>query len=531
MTGSDANHRSKAASPPTAAPVAYRCVCGDVVFVAVGHGGTCSACGRHYSSEILKTAVAETVSLPEIHADNDAATLPANVAVADDALIGQTFGHFRIVAKLGQGGMGSVYRALDTSLQRYVALKIIHRKSRSSSSVDHVQQLLQEAIAQARVNHPNVVHIYYVGRHEQNPFFAMEIVSGPTLTDRLASGPLPYAAIIELALQIADALDHTAKYDIVHGDIKPSNILLADGQTVKLSDFGLARRLSEAAQETAGVVGTPNYLAPEVIQGARPDVRSDMYSLGVTLFEMTFGRLPYSTSSGSLSETFRAHQEAPIEFPDPWPPDLPQGWRDVLARLLAKSPGERYESYGQLIGDLRELQPIALPRAGRLQRALAWLVDLALLYAPLMLYLAAIQAGNELLRQRHLARWILSAAAGFVPLAGCYFAMRWGTTPGKKLFQLRIVDRHGLRPLQSILGARAVIQFAPIWTIVAAGVIVALVPTPAGKGLAAMLGVIALASLLVDAGFALFYEQGRSLHDLFFGTRVVLDATNPSTQT
>src|SRR5205823_2027653 len=151
--------------------------------------------------------------------------------------------------------------ALDESLQRYVALRVIRDGNRRLDD-----RLIQEARAQARVNHPHVVHIYYVGHTGEYPFFAMELVKGPTLSQRLQQGPLRFADVVRVALQAVSALEQAIRFDIVHGDIKPGNILEADPQTIKISDFGLARRVAEG-DEGSGISGTPEYMAPERVRG------------------------------------------------------------------------------------------------------------------------------------------------------------------------------------------------------------------------------------------------------------------------
>ena len=315
--------------PPAGPPdprLSYRCVCGETFVVAVDVGGTCPVCGRRVSRTVLAGDLAATVSLTHVAEDSGAVAAHQESAGADDS-IGLRYGHYRIVQKLGQGGMGVVYQALDESLQRYVALKVIHGAGGSAADTPQIQRLLQEAIAQARVNHPNVVHIYYVGREEKTPFFAMELVPGPNLAERLHAGPLAFAAVVSIAQQVADALRHAADFDIVHGDVKPSNILFTDGGIAKLSDFGLARRLSHVAGTPTTLAGTPAYLSPEAAAGQPIDVRSDMYSLGITLFEMTFGRLPYRPSSDRLIDFVQLHRTAVVEFPVPWPDSVPHGWR------------------------------------------------------------------------------------------------------------------------------------------------------------------------------------------------------------
>ena len=500
--------------------VSYRCVCGEIVPLDEVDGGVCANCGRHYAGDVLRNAFAETVQLGE--EGNDVRT-PTFRARERDPRIGTTFDHYEIIARVGEGGMGNVYRALDKSLQRYVALKVIRSGEQSVEDTRQLQRLFQEAIAQARVNHPNVVHIYYVGQHDDAPFLAMELVDGETLADQLGNGPLPFREVVKIAVQVADALQHSVSYDILHGDIKPSNILLTREGTAKLSDFGLARRLSQAADREDGVAGTPFYMAPEANQPDAADIRSDMYSLGVTLFEMTFGRMPYNFGGATLAECLAKHQHAPVEFPEPWPLEVPAGWRAVLAKLLAKMPGERYQNYGDLLRDLRALRPVEAPKAGRFQRGLAWFVDLALVNTVLQL-LTNPFVGEELrqvLSGRLLVTPLVLLVGAAAPLLASAVQAYWGITPGKKLFQIRVVDRHGLVPSQATLAARMVFQMIPLW----AGAL--------GLGLQ-LLGadiVLALAASAVtltvcaDVAFALVRRDGRSLHDLLFDTRVVLDVS------
>lgn len=497
--------------------VSYRCVCGESIALDATRGGTCAKCGRHFCGDVLRDSFAATVSGSDVLSESVAST-----AQESDALIGKTLGHYHIVGKLGQGGMGAVYRALDESLERYVAVKVIDQKKKSIASARQLERLFQEAIAQARVNHPNVVHIYFVGRDEDPPFLAMELVGGSTLADRMEAGPLPYAEVIEIGMQLADALRHSVKFDIIHCDIKPSNVLLTDTGRVKLSDFGLARRLSRTMEEETELAGTPDYLAPEVIQGNTNDARSDLYSLGVTLFQMTFGRLPYTYSSGNVLERLAAHQQSPIEFPEPWPNDVPHAWRDVLEKLLAKSPDERYQDYDELMADLRGLRPGNPPKAGRIQRGLAWLVDLLLVQA--VFGILTFPLTNEDLQGyfqgRPFAALAIALLGAAAPLLASAAQAFWGMTPGKKIFQLRIVDRHGLRPGKANLAMRMATQILTIWANV-----LFLMFSAVGLRLVGYVVSGALqAGWLIDAGFAVFRGDGRSLHDLFFGTRVVLDA-------
>jgi uncharacterized RDD family membrane protein YckC len=506
---------------PDAPTVSYRCVCGATFVLDSSVGGTCAACGRRFTAEVIRTAGAETVAAESASADRSALAAPPDEE-SDDPRLGEMLDHFLIVSRLGHGGMGTVYRAVDESLQRDVALKVIRAGEGGDTDSFQLQSLIHEARAQARVSHPNVVHIYYVGRDERSPFFAMELIEGPTLADRLQKRPLPFGRVIEIALQIVDALKHAAHYDIVHGDIKPSNVLEAGADTVKLSDFGLARRLSQQPDESAGVIGTPNYLSPEAARGEPLDIKSDMYSLGITLFEMTFGRLPYALTGSSLFEKLQTHEQARVEFPEPWPTEVPEGYRPLLEKLLAKNPADRYGDYDELQRDLERLRPVVLPQAGRVPRALAWMVDLFLalgLHAVLTAPAAAGKpAGNT---------WLLIAMAvlgAFSPLLAMYLQTWWGTTPGKKVFQIRIVDQHGVQPGKATLALRSIVQFFPVWSIPIANFILATRPLAILAGLILLALVAAYVVLLLDAAWAMFHPRGRSLHDYVFKTRVVLAA-------
>ena len=224
--------------------IGYRCVCGTTIEIDATMPGRCGTCGRPYGGAVADPSLSMTIGMPVVPVD------------AEDEMTGTSLDHFTITDRLGGGGMGTVYRALDESLQRYVALKVLRAGGEGSTGSLQVERLLQEARAQARISHPNVVHIYFVSRDEQLPYLAMELVPGDTLKQRLESGPLAYGQVVEVGLQIATALAESAKLDIVHGDIKPANILLS-GPVANLSDFGLAQRLSRrrARRRNAGLHG------------------------------------------------------------------------------------------------------------------------------------------------------------------------------------------------------------------------------------------------------------------------------------
>ena len=258
----------------------YHCVCGTEFRVDPMLGGECTNCKRIVQSEAIRHAMSATVSISNFQSEEDVQHFELDEG---GNLINRLYGHFRIDHKLGSGGMGAVYRALDTSLQRFVAVKIMRNVNHCVDS--RIAMMLREAVAQARLNHPNVVTIYYVGRQDEEPFLAMELLSGPTLSEKLASdGVVAYADAIRYAIQVVSALRHASQFGIVHADIKPANLLMAGGGRIKLSDFGLSRIQNDPGQ-TNNVSGTPAYVAPELIRGCPISIQSDMYALGITLFE------------------------------------------------------------------------------------------------------------------------------------------------------------------------------------------------------------------------------------------------------
>ncbi len=300
----------------------------------------------------------------------------------------------------------------------------------------------------------------------------------------------------------------------MHGDIKPANVLIVDGQTIKLSDFGLSYCLSATGEPSTAISGTPDYMPPEVTRGGRINHQGDMYSLGVTLFVITFGRLPYTSPVGSLEERLRQHRDSPVEFPNPWPAEIPLPWRGVLARLLNKNPEQRYRDFTELAVDLDQLAPRLLPTASPLLRGLAWLVDGLLVSSPLTII--AIMSSSNPFTGAALLGSVLSAG---VCLGVCLLQGWWGTTPGKRLFQIRIADQHGLTPNRAVLAARASFQFMWAWSM-ALDELIRLLPLP---NAAFVVSVLVVLFLHVEMAFVIL-AKGQSVHDRIFRTRVVLDA-------
>ena len=279
---------------------------------------------------------------------------------------GDSLGPYRIVEKIGEGGMGEVFRAHDPRLGRTVAIKILASRLVTSDRVDRFEL---EARAASALNHPNILTIHDVGRHDDTAYFAMEWVDGRTLRDELRAGSIPLRRTIQLAHQIADGLAAAHAAGIVHRDLKPENVMVRSDGLAKIVDFGLAKpgMLEQAA--TAGeegptvtravlsdpgvVMGTVGYMSPEQASGRAVDYRSDQFALGLLIYELVTGKRPFSrpTTAQTLAATIED---------DPPPlqslrPDVPPHLGVIVRRLLAKSPEDRYESTRDLARELRSL--------------------------------------------------------------------------------------------------------------------------------------------------------------------------------
>ena len=247
---------------------------------------------------------------------------------------------YRLDSELGRGGMGTVYRATDLELQREVAVKVL---SASSHTSDGRERLIREARAAAALNHPHIVTIHDVGEAGGLPFLVMELVAGPRLSQ---AKPTDLSRVVDIAVQICAALEHAHTNSIVHRDLKPDNVLLSGtghSSTVKLADLGLALPASAERISRVGViVGTAAYMAPEQALGQPVDGRSDLYALGVLLYELTTGRVPF-TGDDPLTVVSQ-HVHAPVVPPRVLRPDLPRALETIIVRLLAKDPAQRFSS-------------------------------------------------------------------------------------------------------------------------------------------------------------------------------------------
>jgi serine/threonine protein kinase len=266
---------------------------------------------------------------------------------------GETIGAFKIVGHLGRGGMGDVYRAHDVSLDRDVALKTVAPFLVQDRAF--IERFHSEAKSAARIQHPNVVQVYSWGEERGVVFFAMELVQGTSVGEHLATrGAFTWQDAARIALQVTRALEAAHAHGVIHRDIKPENILLAPDGTAKVADFGLAKRVADAGTTASGViVGTPRYMSPEQAQGETLDERSDIYSLGATLFHMLAGQ-PVFDGSSPMKVCLRHIQEAPPDLStvaSHIPPELAR----CVNRMLAKKREQRYATHKELVQELESI--------------------------------------------------------------------------------------------------------------------------------------------------------------------------------
>ena len=292
----------------------------------------------------------------------------------------QRIGHYRVLGLLGQGGMGTVYRAHDERLDRDIALKLLPCESRHDETAR--ARLLREARTASSLNHPNIAHIYEVGDDGEHVYLAMELVEGRTLEAAIPPGGFPPEELLRLGVGIAGALDYAHERGVIHRDLKATNVMVTRDGDVKVLDFGLARRVEEGRPEdvpldaqltmTGMVVGTPNHLPPEVLRGEKADARSDIWALGVVLYQMASGKLPFSGST--IVELAGAIVSA---APTPLSKRTPVGIQAVIARCLAKEPGRRYHDGGEVMAALEALLGVTERRRARRASRLPWVAAAA----------------------------------------------------------------------------------------------------------------------------------------------------------
>ena len=273
-------------------------------------------------------------------------------------------GRYRILAELGRGAMGVVYRAEDPLLNRTVAIKTILMTADAEGRAEYEARFFQEAKAAGGLNHPNIITIHDIGREGDTAYMAMELLDGIELRDLMQRGRVPLPLALDLAAQVADGLAFAHERGVVHRDIKPANVMVLRGRHAKIMDFGIARmKVSEVHTQTGAVMGSPKYMSPEQVTGQRPDHRSDIFSLGIILYELVSGTTPFTSPTiTGLMHAIATETPAPPSAVDA---SLPPVLDLIVARALEKERDERYQGAAEIAADLRTcLERLGQGRAG-----------------------------------------------------------------------------------------------------------------------------------------------------------------------
>src|SRR6478672_10840544 len=335
----------------------------------------------------------------------------------------RAFDNFALLETLGVGGMGSVYKARDTRLNRFVALKLL--RPELSADPAEIQRLEQEARATAAVNDPNVVQVFSSGTDHGQFYLVMELVDQGSLDDRMAEqGPVSEAQVLDAGIQVARGLRAAHEKGLIHRDVKPGNILFADEATAKIGDFGLAVAAGQNAEAQNEIWGTPYYVAPERLNNEPEDFRSDLYSLGATLYHAISGRPPFEGETNSAT-ALRDLKNNPVSVAVA-APDLRRDTVRVIDRMIAPDREERFASYDELIDALEDARDALNPSGKRAKRRRLFIITL--------LFLVALGAGGfywHKIQSERLAKAKATAQSGEETLQHLYDEARRELIAGK----------------------------------------------------------------------------------------------------
>lgn len=332
----------------------------------------------------------------------------------------ERLGRYEITGTLGRGAMGVVYAARDPLIERTVAIKTIACAGLSGKETSEFEQrFFREAKSAGRLNHPNIVTVYDVGRDGELAWFAMELLSGTSLRDLLDAGePLSHGRIVGIVAAVADALAFAHARGIVHRDVKPANIMMLESGVVKLADFGIAQLPGSGLTTADTVLGSPKYMSPEQIAGQKADGRSDIFSLGVVLYELLTGQSPFA--GDSLHATMYQVVNKEVPAPSTCRTGLPAAFDAIVARAMAKDPAARYQDAAAMSTDLRRAlrAPAAHPVEGKAARAAKRSASTDRKRSP-----AEIDAARRGRRRKQ------AALAGGIALAGVLALLLWWPAP------------------------------------------------------------------------------------------------------
>ena len=404
----------------------------------------------------LDEALVQTAPAPASPRIEHTATDGGRRPIGPELVAGMRLGHFQITKKLGAGGMGEVYLASDLALDRPVAIKVLAGETASGTAHD---RMVREARAQARVMHKNVAHIYFIGEDSGRLYFAMEYVTGETLADRCAKGPVPVEEALGLIHDAVLGLREAQRSGFTHRDVKPSNLMVDGHGVVKVLDFGLAAGAPEHAGESGAVAqttlaGTPLYMAPEQARGEPVDFRADIYALGATLFQLVCGRPPFQAQTAAELRTMHESAERPT-LRGVVPRTQSTALDALIAKMMAPRREDRFASYDQLLQAIELASTQYTRPAGFWVRASALGIDMMLVAIVSTLAHNLITGNGDY--SMSLYGMPFAAALQFLVLG------RWGTTIGFALFELEVVSVDtGRKPTWRAALVRTLWMYGPL---------------------------------------------------------------------